>query len=174
MSAGSFRRGAPPGAPRPRSLQRIISAVEKELLIKVGDYATIEEWTQRGVLLLNTALTHGSADRGGRIHRSAWHHFTKTVLEVLAVQSRETEFLLWGEAAKDWCNEVDLGPLVVRAPHPASRYALADSRSFWGSRRSRGPSRDPTGASRACAGAEWASPGSSREPRLARTTLRSA
>ncbi len=167
----------PLGEPRPRSLQRIICAVEKDLLIEVAHDATIEEWTSRGVLLLNTALTYGSADRGGRVHRAAWRPFTRAVLEVLAERSRATEFFLWGAAAKSWSKKVDLGPHVVIAPHPASRYAPTDSRSFAESHPF-GPTADiamwKLHGARSTRSCRLSSPSSSAVRRLPRNATRSS
>jgi uracil-DNA glycosylase len=122
----------PKGMPPPASLRKILKKAHDDIGLHVAPDATLDPWTRHGVLLLNTALTVPAKDPGG--HRTVWKPFTKAVLELLAVQKASIDFLLWGAAAKKWAGVVDLGPNVVAAPHPASRYSPEDPRSFESSR----------------------------------------
>jgi uracil-DNA glycosylase len=122
----------PKGMPPPSSLRKILKTARDDMGLLVAPDATLDPWTRHGVLLLNTALTVPAKDPGR--HRTVWKSFTKAVLEVLAERKESIDFLLWGAAAKRWASVVDLGPNVVRAPHPASRFSPEDPRSFESSR----------------------------------------
>jgi uracil-DNA glycosylase len=118
----------PKGMLIPPSLRKILKTARDDMGIHLAPDATLDSWTRHGVLLLNTALTVPAKDPGG--HRTVWKPFTKAVLEVLAERKESISFFLWGAAAKKWASVVDLGPNVVMAPHPASRFSPEKPRSF--------------------------------------------
>lgn len=121
----------PRGVRRPLSLRKIIRTVEHDLSIEIAEDATLDPWASRGVLLLNTALTVLAGCPGNPTHRAVWRPLTRAVLEVLASRQESIAFLLWGAAAHEACDGLDLPSSdVFDAPHPASRYSPADCRSF--------------------------------------------
>lgn len=74
----------------------------------VGD---LSPWAQRGVLLLNSALTVAENTPGS--HRSRWREFTRQILGVLSARTRPTPFLLLGTSTPRW--------LPVSIPDPPHR-----------------------------------------------------
>lgn len=96
----------------------------------------LESWTQKGVLLLNAALT---LSKGAVEHTRLWRPFTTRVLRILNEQKdNSVVFLLWGDDAIDIGVEAGLyekvgraakrakgrknskGNLVLDASHPSS------------------------------------------------------
>lgn len=127
----------PRGYPIPHSLSRIFSNLEsdRELGFRPPPAGNLSAWAERGVLLLNTALTF---EDGGPIHRSRWEPFTRRVLAAVNESPHPTVFMLWGDEANSLANEVPLNPaqhLLLRSTHPrqetATRYPrFADTRHF--------------------------------------------
>ena len=119
----------PKGIARPRSLQRIVAAVERDLRCRVPDDATLEPWARHGVPLLNTALT--VVEDTPNSHRRVWSPFTDAVLKTLAAETRPMVFLLWGEQAK-LKGELVRRPqhFVITSAHPAARLPLTDPRTL--------------------------------------------
>lgn len=87
----------PLGRPRPRTLKNIHIELDDDGFGPVPDHGSLQAWVDRGVLLLNTALTVRSGEPHS--HRDAWSHFTDTVVAVVD-RARRPVFILWGEDAR--------------------------------------------------------------------------
>jgi len=106
----------PPGRRPPTSLANIHAALRAEEITPPEDLA---DWAQRGVLLLNTALTTPRGDAGR--HLSQWKPFTERVIRALDRRDDPVVWVLWGRKAQWWRKLIDPGHPVVTAPHPAAR-----------------------------------------------------
>lgn len=107
-----------PGVRRPQSLGRILTELRREGYA-APKKATLESWANSGVLLLNTALTVCSGKPGG--HADIWKPFTTAVIDALVDQPEPIAFLLWGEHAKQWADQIRLPHKAICSPHPAAR-----------------------------------------------------
>jgi uracil-DNA glycosylase len=83
-------------------------------------HGDLTAWAQRGVLLLNTALT--VRDSEANAHAKQWREFTDAVITKLSNRQRPVIFVLWGKAAQRKRHLIDeTRHEVVIAPHPAAR-----------------------------------------------------
>lgn len=106
-----------------QSLEVIFDEIERD--IRFGLYlegnATLEQWAEQGVLMLNTVLTvrKNSADSHSRI---GWQNFTSYVMTMLMIQSRPLVVMCWGSKAKTFISTIPnpKSHLVLYAPHPAA------------------------------------------------------
>ena len=91
------------GVQLPRSLRAIYDNIAKDPeLAKNGQpfvepgHGDLTAWAERGVLLLNSALTVGT--KAGS-HKRHWRGFTRAVLDVISEKGDPVAFLLWGAPA---------------------------------------------------------------------------
>ena len=117
----------PDGFPgRLDSLGNILRELRDDLCIERRS-TDLSDWADRGVLLLNTALTVRQGAAGSHV-RLGWD---RLVAQVLArTEARPTAYLLWGRPAQRWAPRGG-GHLVLTAPHPSP---LSAHRGFLGSR----------------------------------------
>lgn len=111
----------PPGVAPPPSLRNIFRAIAADLGSGLPPHGCLEAWAQRGVLLLNSALSVAEGRPGSHRGRG-WEGFTDTVLRAVAA-ARPTAFLLWGGPAQARAAGIaELAAprhLVLAAPHPS-------------------------------------------------------
>jgi uracil-DNA glycosylase len=106
--------------PLPRSLVRIRRELQTDGAWTVPEHGSLAAWTNKGVLLLNTTLTH----RGGRAgsHRRAWTDLTDATITAVAAKDEPVAFLLWGRHAQDKAHLITGDHhVVVPSPHPMAR-----------------------------------------------------
>jgi len=115
--AFSVPRDLPP--PLPRSLQNIRAELRDDGGWAVPEHGSLEAWTRRGVLLLNTTLTVQEGAPGS--HGSArWWVLTNAIIAAVAAKKAPVAFLLWGEHAKAKGRLIDpQRHVVVLASHPS-------------------------------------------------------
>lgn len=127
----------PAGQPRPPSLRNIDAELERDLKIVSTHSGDLTAWAQRGVLLLNTALTVEDglpASHAGR----GWEALTDALIDAVAAQAQPVAFLLWGKHAQAKAARVATGPaaagprLVLQANHPSPLSARRPPRPFIG------------------------------------------
>ena len=120
----------PPVTPPP-SLANIFTELEDDLGIERPAHGSLTSWAERGVLLLNTALTV----RGGAANshsKKGWERFTDRVIEAVNAKPERVVFLLWGANARSKAKMIDLSRhVVIESPHPSP---LSAHRGFFGSR----------------------------------------
>ena len=116
--AFSVQRMLPEGVRRPPSLGRILSELRREGFGAPVD-ATLDSWTEKGVLLLNTALTVLARDPGS--HAAIWQPFTTAVIGSLVEQTEPIAFLMWGKAAHRWSDLIRPPHKAICSPHPLAR-----------------------------------------------------
>ena len=119
----------------PPSLRRIYEELERDVDASVAvpptrfvrpKHGCLEAWADRGVLLLNTALTVRQ-DRPNSHAKCGWAQFTAAVLRVVADRCRDVVYLLWGAHAQKAASFVDPGVnCVLKCAHPSPL-----SRDLW-------------------------------------------
>lgn len=119
------------GVEKPPSLVNIFMELESDLGIAPPEHGCLEDWTEQGVLLLNTVLTvrRGQANS----HKGkGWEIFTDRVIELLNQREKPMVFLLWGANAKSKAALItNKNHLVLTAAHPSP---LSVHNGFWGCR----------------------------------------
>ncbi len=86
----------PSGLRQPPSLRRIFRALREDdgLTFRQPRSGDLASWAEKGVLLLNTALTVKEGAAGS--HVAEWKAFTDSVVELVAERRTPVVFLLWG------------------------------------------------------------------------------
>lgn len=91
----SVKKGVQP----PPSLQNIFKEIQSDLGIAPPNHGELTAWAQRGVLLLNTALTVRAGQANS--HKGlGWETFTDRVIALLNERETPIVFLLWGANAR--------------------------------------------------------------------------
>jgi len=88
-----------PGQPLPPSLRNIYKELRRDLGGEAPASGSLVAWAERGVLLLNSALTVEAGRPASHAGRG-WEALTDAVLEAVWRQSDPIAFLLWGAAAQ--------------------------------------------------------------------------
>ena len=117
------------GIEKPPSLQNIFKELHEETGFVIPGDGWLVPWAERGVLLLNTALTvrAGSANS----HKGkGWEKLTDRIIELLDESEEPMVFLLWGNNARAK-KQLLFNPahLILEAPHPSP---LSASSGFFG------------------------------------------
>ena len=115
--------------PLPASLQNIYRELASDLGVEPPEHGDLSAWADRGVMLLNRALTvrpGASASHAGK----GWEAITSRAIEALAARGGPVAAVLWGRQAQS------LKPLLGSVPcvesvHPSP---LSAHRGFFGSR----------------------------------------
>jgi uracil-DNA glycosylase len=120
---------APGVSPIPRSLVNIFREYSQDLGYPLPGNGDLSPWAERGVLLLNRALTVEPGKPGSHRGRG-WEEVTEQAIRALAARDRPLVAILWGRHARE------LRPLLNGAPciesaHPSPMSAEA---GFFGSR----------------------------------------
>ena len=123
----SVREGVEP----PPSLKNIFSELNADLGVPIPRSGELTKWAQRGVLLLNTALTvrEGQANS----HRGkGWEKLTDAVISKLSAREKPMVFILWGGNARAKKPLIDSRRhLILESAHPSP---LSAYNGFFGNR----------------------------------------
>lgn len=115
------------------SLVNIMKEVENcGFNIKDRKNGDLSVWMNRGVFLINTALTVEESKPGS--HLNLWKKFTKQFLFYITEKRKDIVFLLWGDKAqkhKQSFFEKDFKYITVETSHPSP---LSSYRGFIGSK----------------------------------------
>lgn len=115
----------------PPSLQNIFKELHDDLGIKIPKSGNLSEWTNQGVLLLNSVLTVESG-RAASHQGKGWEEFTDKIIHLLNDEKENVVFVLWGAYAQKKASFVDRKRhLVIESPHPSP---LSSYRGFFGSK----------------------------------------
>ncbi|WP_034090465.1 uracil-DNA glycosylase [Streptacidiphilus albus] len=120
---------APEVRPLPGSLVNIFQEYQRDLGLPAPSNGDLTPWTQRGVLLLNRALT--TAPGKPAAHRSkGWEAVTEQAIRALVERGPALVAILWGRDARN------LRPLLGPAPSVESAHPspMSADRGFFGSR----------------------------------------
>lgn len=118
------------GVKYPPSLSNIFKELKSDLGIEIPSHGSLENWTNQGVLLLNTVLT---VEKGkAHSHKNkGWERFTTACLRKLAIRDDPIVFILWGNAAIVKEKEISAPHVCIKAPHPSP---LSAYQGFFGSK----------------------------------------
>ena len=86
---------------------------------------SLEEWSEQGILLLNSALTVETGKPGS--HSMIWREFIKKLLINLSRENPGLIYVLWGTSAKTFNMYIDKCNTIYKMPHPAY-YARTNSK----------------------------------------------
>lgn len=116
--------------PLPRSLVNIFREYREDLGHPPPRNGDLTPWTERGVLLLNRALTVRPGAPGS--HRAkGWEEVTAQAIRALADRKAPLVAILWGRDAREAASLLGPGVPRVESPHPSPMSAAA---GFFGSR----------------------------------------
>lgn len=116
--------------PLPRSLGNIFAEYTADLGHPQPSCGDLTPWAQRGVLLLNRALTVQPGTPAS--HRGkGWEAITECAIRALAARSQPMVAILWGRDAATLKPMLGDRCVAIESPHPSP---LSASRGFFGSR----------------------------------------
>lgn len=119
------------GIDPPPSLVNIFRELKSDLGIDPPPHGCLQQWADRGVLLLNSVLTVRAGKAGSHRNRG-WEIFTDRVISLLGQREKPMVFILWGNYARSKKQLVDQSRhLVIESVHPSP---LSASRGFFGGR----------------------------------------
>ena len=124
------------GHGRPHSLQRVFKVLEADRpgFVPPTSWA-LDDWAERGVLLLNPTLTVEVGVVGSHVN-CGWHALTSLIVKTLCGLPSPPTFLLWGKPANTFFDDsrpADTEPRVLRTRHPShdfKRQFMADGSHF--------------------------------------------
>jgi uracil-DNA glycosylase len=120
---------APEVRPLPGSLINVFQEYQQDLGLPAPANGDLTPWTERGVLLLNRALT--TAPRQPAAHRGkGWEAVTEQAIRALVARGTPLVAILWGRDARNLRPLLDPFPSVESA-HPSP---MSADRGFFGSR----------------------------------------
>ena len=107
------------GIEAPPSLKNIYKELQDELNFIPPNHGCLTEWAQKGIFLLNTALTvraHQANSHAGK----GWELFTDETIRIINRKTTPVVFLLWGGNARSKAKLID-NPihLVLQCAHPS-------------------------------------------------------
>ena len=112
-----------PSVPKlPGSLRNIYKELKDDLDIEPPAHGCLTQWSDQGVLLLNTVLTVRAGEPASHSKRG-WEEFTGAAIRALATRRSDLIFMLWGNAAQQRGKLIDPSSshLVLTAKHPSVR-----------------------------------------------------
>ena len=119
------------GVELPPSLKNIFSELNADTGVPIPRSGELTKWAQRGVLLLNTALTvrEGQANS----HRGkGWEKLTDAIISKLSAREKPMVFILWGGNARAKKQLIDGSRhLILESAHPSP---LSAYNGFFGNR----------------------------------------
>jgi uracil-DNA glycosylase len=122
----------PAGQRIPPSLRNIFKELERDLDQPAPASGSLAAWAERGVLLLNTALTVESGQAASHA-KLGWQALTDAVCRSLWVDPAPKAFMLWGAHAQAQLARLPAGGaqhLVLQANHPSPLSALRPPAPF--------------------------------------------
>lgn len=78
---------------------------------------TLENWAKQGILMLNSALTVEANKIGS--HSLMWRPFISKFLNKLSFNNPSLIYVLFGNVAQSFCNDILKSNYVFKAKHPA-------------------------------------------------------
>lgn len=120
-----------PGIQPPPSLMNIYKELKDDVNCHIPNHGYLKQWTDQGVLLLNTVLTVLAGQANS--HRNmGWEQFTDSVIRLLNQRKESIVFILWGSNAQSKISLItNKNHHIIRSPHPSP---LSASRGFFKSK----------------------------------------
>ncbi len=108
-----------PGVKLPPSLQNIFKEIKSDIGIENFSTGDLTPWAEKGVLLLNAALTVRDSEPMSHA-KIGWAKFTDAVIKIVSDKKENVIFLLWGKFAQDKQILIDTDShYVLKAAHPS-------------------------------------------------------
>ncbi len=121
---------APNVRPLPASLVNIFREYGQDLGLPAPSNGDLSPWTERGVLLLNRALTTAPGKPGA--HRGkGWEAVTAQAISALAERGTPLVAILWGRDAREVKPLLGTSVPSIESAHPSP---MSADRGFFGSR----------------------------------------
>jgi uracil-DNA glycosylase len=121
----------PEGFTPPPSLINIYKEIASDIGVTMPRQGNLEKWAERGVLLLNAALTV-RANEPASHSKIGWMDFTDSVIRHVSNDKEHVVFLLWGKFAQEKQHLIDeTKHLVLKAAHPSP---FSADKGFFGCR----------------------------------------
>ena len=118
-----------PNVKVPPSLVNIYKELEMDLGIPPAQHGFLEQWSEQGVLLLNSVLTV-EASKAGSHQNKGWEIFTDKIIELINNEHQGVVFMLWGAYAQKKGRHIDRDKhCVLESVHPSP---LSAYRGFLG------------------------------------------
>jgi len=121
--------------PIPASLKNIYKELASDVNFTAPPHGDLENWAKQGILLLNTVLTvePGSPQSHSKL---GWEQITDTIIEIIAKNTYNTIFVLWGKSAQSknklLKTYLDVNHhSIIESSHPSP---LSASKGFLGSK----------------------------------------
>jgi uracil-DNA glycosylase len=112
----------------PPSLKTILAEMAADLGVSPPPTGDLTPWAERGVLLINTALTVEAGKAGAHL-RFGWSALTDQAVAAVSARTPAAAFLLWGGPARARAALIDLDKhLVLESGHPSPLNRLGDFR----------------------------------------------
>lgn len=107
------------GVAIPPSLRNMYEELRQDVGFVIPSHGNLEEWSKRGVLLLNAILTVRASQPGSH-QGQGWETFTTAAIQALSEQRQGIVFMLWGRYAQEKGAIIDTSRhLVLKAAHPS-------------------------------------------------------
>lgn len=121
---------APQVRPIPASLVNIFREYQQDLGLPAPSNGDLTPWAERGVLLLNRALT--VAPRQPNAHQGkGWEAVTEQAIKALAARGGPLVAILWGSNARNLRPLLGANVPCIESSHPSP---MSADRGFFGSR----------------------------------------
>jgi uracil-DNA glycosylase len=115
----------------PPSLKNIFVELVDDLNCNYPSCGNLTQWSQEGVLLINSVLTVEQAKANSHKNKG-WEIFTDFVIKELSLKYENIVFVLWGNPSQKKEKLIDASKhLILKAPHPSP---LSSYRGFFGSK----------------------------------------
>ncbi len=106
----------------PPSLKNIYKELQSDLgetNFQIPDHGNLEQWAERGVLLLNATLTVEESKPTSHSGKG-WENFTDVIISTISKGKENVVFLLWGNFAKSKSALIDTSKhYILTAAHPS-------------------------------------------------------
>jgi uracil-DNA glycosylase len=112
----------------PSSLKNIFTELSNTVRgFNIPENGDLTEWTQQGILLLNSALTVNPSEPGS--HGEIWLCFIKHILKEISKVNPHCIYVLWGREAQKIKPLIGDKSIILEAAHPSG---LSARRGFFG------------------------------------------
>jgi len=116
------------GVSNPPSLENIFNEISTDLGCTRRSNGNLLDWSNQGVMLLNSVLTVKKASPGSHANRG-WESFTDHVIKVISEKKNNVIFMLWGGYAKKKQKLIkNSDHLILTSGHPSP---LSANRGYW-------------------------------------------
>ncbi len=124
----------PVGVKIPPSLRNIFKEIQRDVGLTAPTSGNLQAWAERGVLLLNSALTVRAQEAGSHANWG-WENLTDALIAHLAADASPKVFMLWGAHAQRKRELIETAAhqhLVLMSNHPSPLSAMRGPTPFIG------------------------------------------